>query len=145
MHVRTRIRRSAMDLVRALPVVTTTGTVKDVGAAMARALNVPAVFAVYNGGKSKGRVVANRRRKLMDIDLSFVVVADDYFSEEDATDTALEVIDALIEALDGFTPDGASKPLDYERDDFVMTNGERVAYEVFFSTRAEILQTERAT
>ena len=49
MHVRTRIRRSAMNIVRALPAVMTTGTVKDVGAAMARALNVPAVFAVYNG------------------------------------------------------------------------------------------------
>jgi hypothetical protein len=133
-----------MGLVRALPAVTTTGTVKDVGAAMSRALNVPAVFAVYNGGKSRGRVVTNRRKKLMDIELSFVVVADDYFSEEDAADTALETIEALIEALDGFTPDGASKPLDYERDDFVMTNGERVAYEVFFSTRAEILTTERA-
>lgn len=144
MHVRTRIRRSAVDLIKQIPAVVETGTVKDVAAAMSRAINVPAVFAIDNGGRSKGRLVANRRRKLVDVSLSFVVVADDYFSEEDAADTALEVLGAVIESLDGFEPDGATKPLDYERDDFVMTNGERVAYEVFFSTKAEILATERA-
>jgi hypothetical protein len=133
-----------MERVRALPTVVETGTVKDVAKAMQRALNVPAVFAVYNGGRSRGRIVANRRKKLMEVDVSFVVVADDYFSDEDASDAALDVIEALIEELDGFQPDGANKPLDYERDDFVMTNGERVAYEVFFSTKAEILSTERA-
>jgi len=133
-----------MDVVRALPGVVETGTVKDVDKAMRRAMNVPAVFAVYGGGRSKGRLVANKRRKLMDVELSFVIVADDYFSEEDGDEAALDVIDALIDALDGFSPDGATKPLDYERDDFLLTNGERVAYEVFFSTRAEILTTERA-
>jgi hypothetical protein len=111
---------------------------------MQRALNVPAVFAVDNGARSKGRLVANRRRKLIDVVLSFVVVADDFFSEEDASDVALEVVGAVIDRLDGFLPDGATKPLDYEKDDFVMTNGERVAYEVFFATKAEILATERS-
>jgi hypothetical protein len=143
MHVRTRIRRSAMSVVRGIAAVVETGTVKDTGKAMQRALNVPAVFSVFNGGRSRGRIVANRRRKLMDIEVSFIVVADDYFSEEESADTALEVIDEIIERLDGFLPDGAAKPLDYERDDFVMTNGERVAYEIFFSTKAEILTTER--
>jgi hypothetical protein len=143
LHVRTRIRRSAVAEVQQITAVVETGTVKDVAAAMRRAINVPAVFAVDNGGRSKGRIVANRRRKVIDVSLSFVVVADDYFSEEEAADTALEVLDELIERLDGFTPDGATKALDYERDDFVMTNGERVAYEVFFATKAEILTAER--
>jgi hypothetical protein len=142
-HVRTRIRRSAIAEVQQIAAVVETGTVKDVPAAMQRALNVPAVFAVDNGGRSKGRLVANRRKKSVEISLSFVVVADDYFSEEDAADTALEVVGDVIDRLDGFTPDGASKPLDYERDDFVLTNGERVVYEVFFTTKAEILTTER--
>jgi hypothetical protein len=145
MHVRTRIRRSAVAEVQQIPAVVETGTVKDVDRAMKRAMNAPAVFAIDNGGRSKGRVVANRRKKLADISLSFVVVADDYFSDEDAADVALEVVESVIERLDGFTPDGATKPLDYERDEFVMTNGERVAYEVFFGTRAEILATERTT
>jgi len=135
--------RSIRDEVWRVAGVVEVGTARNVDAALRKAINVPAVFPLYNSGSSKGRNVANHRTKNLDLDLSLIVVTEDFFSDERAHESALGLIDALTDRFDGFTPATCKKPLDYVRDEFVIQNGERVAYEVFFSTRAEAFLTPR--
>src|SRR5690242_12534736 len=119
--------RSVLAEIKHIPGVVETGTARDVKAALAKAINVPAVFALYDGGRSKGRTTHNTRGQNIDLDISLIVVTEDYFNEENAHLGALELLDALCDRITGFVPATCKKPLEYVRDDFVIQNGERVA------------------
>lgn len=134
------------DRLKTIAGVVTVDSADDVDDAMARNVRLPALFTLYDGGKSSGREAARVKGQRIEPRLSVVIVAESLRSKKDGRLGALKLLRAVkntivtdwhpqLHPADWHNPQ-CTGPFVYEQDDFLERSGSRAAFEVRFRSTA---------
>ena len=112
-------------------------TADDFRDAIERAANLPAVFTMYKGSRSQGRLVQGNRRQLRSPLKLFIALVTQSLVNRDKGHVAIySLLQPVENVLVGYTPVGALSPFIFAGDYFVLREGPKIVYGAEFQTKA---------
>jgi hypothetical protein len=121
----------------ATPTPKTVGTADDFADAMNRAAELPAVFVLYKGSTSKGRLTPGSKIQMRDpLKLFLAIVAKSLMNQKQGHLAIAGVLQPWERWIAGWKPTWATRPFIFNGDYFVMRDGPKVVYGVEFHAAA---------